>query len=119
VLHFDARLGGQVVEVENLAVGAFNGDARMALALVFDDDELGLATLSAFALFLEARSFAFFDIFVANDAGLLSQNWRDVRIPDHQLLPWLDLLAVSDEHRRAVRHLVFLELAPLSIDNDN
>ena len=43
VLHFDTRLGGQVVEVEDLAVIAFDGDARMALALVLDDDELGFA----------------------------------------------------------------------------
>jgi hypothetical protein len=40
---FDTRLGGQVVEVEDLAVGAFDGDARMAFALVLDDDELGFA----------------------------------------------------------------------------
>jgi len=40
VADFDTRLGRQVVEVEDLAVGAFDGDTRMAFAFVLDDDEL-------------------------------------------------------------------------------
>ena len=40
VVDFDAGLGGQVVEVENFAVGGIlDGDARVAFALVLDDDE--------------------------------------------------------------------------------
>ena len=88
VLDFDTRLGGQVVEVEDLAVGAFDGDTRVAFALVLDDDELGFAA-AALRLFLEADGFAFLDVLVADDAALLGQDRRDVRIPDHELLPGL------------------------------
>src|SRR5207237_1211394 len=64
---FDTRLGGQVVEVEDLAVGAGDGNAGVAFALVLDDDELGLAGATAgaaLALFFEAGGFAFLDVFV-------------------------------------------------------
>ena len=97
---FDTGLGGQVVEVEDLAVGAFDGDARMAFALVLDDDELGFAAAgAAFALFFEADGFAFFDVLVADGAALLGQNRRDVGVPHDQLLARLDLFAVGDERR--------------------
>src|SRR5262249_47444043 len=96
VLDFDTRLGGQVVEVEDFAVRAFDRDTRMALALVLDDDELGLAALATLALFFQPRGFAFFDILVANCTALLGQNRCDVRIPDDELLTRLDLFAVAD-----------------------
>ena len=70
------------MEVEDLAVGAFDGDARMAFALVLDDDELGVAGLAALALFFEADGFALLDVLVADDAALLGQDRRDVRVPD-------------------------------------
>ena len=114
--HLDARLGGQVVEVEDLAVRVFDDDPRMVLALVLDDDELA-ARRAAFALFLEADGFALFDVLVADDAGLLGQDRREVRVPDDQLLARLDLLAVADHDRRAVGHLVLLELAALGVDD--
>ena len=114
---FDTGLGGQVVEVEDLAVGAFDGDARMAFALVLDDDELGFAAAAALALFFDAGGFAFFDVFVADDAALLGQDRRDVRIPDDQLLAGLDLLAVGDEDGGAVGNLVLLELAALGVED--
>ena len=74
VLDFDTGLGGQVVEVEDLAVVAFDGDARMAFALVLDDDELGLPAAAALAFFFDADGFAFFDVLVADDAALFGQN---------------------------------------------
>ncbi len=115
---FDTRLGGQVVEVEDLAVGAFDGDTRMAFTLVLDDDELGFAT-AALALFFQAGGFAFFDVFVADDTALLGQDRGDVRIPDDQLLARLHLLAVGDEDGRTVRNLVLLDLAALGVDDDD
>ena len=116
VVDFDTRLGGQVVEVEDLAVVAFDGDARVAFALVLDDDELGFAA-AALSLFFDADGFAFFDVLVADDAGLLGQDRRDVRVPDDELLARLDLLAVGDQDGRAVGNLVLLELAALGVDD--
>src|SRR5207247_123110 len=71
VLDFDTRLGGQIVEIEDLAVGAFDGDAGVALALVLDDDELGLTDDGALALFLESSGFAFLNVLVTDRARLL------------------------------------------------
>jgi hypothetical protein len=62
---------------------------------VLDDDELGFA--AALALFFHAGGFAFFDVLVADDAALLGQDGRDVRVPDGKLLACLHLLAVADE----------------------
>src|SRR5450432_4202979 len=74
---FDTRLGGQVVEVEDLAITAFDGDTRVALALVHDDHQLAAGTL----LFLfDSGGFTFFDVLVTDNAALLSENRRDVRI---------------------------------------
>ena len=116
--HFDTSLGGQVVEVEDLAVIAHDGDARMALALVLDDDQLRLASAcAALALFFEADGFAFFDVFVLNLAALFRQNRRDVGVPAHQLLARLDLLAVLHQHGRAVGNLVLLDLAALGVEH--
>src|SRR5205823_6425578 len=70
VLHLDARLGRQVVEVEDLAVVTLDGDARVALALVLDDDELGAAG-AALALLLHADGLALLDVLVADGAALL------------------------------------------------
>src|SRR5439155_19661669 len=117
VLDLDTRLGGQVVEVEDLAVVAFDGDARVAFALVLDDDELGLPTAATFALFLEAGGFAFLDVLVADDARLLRQDGRDVRVPGDQLLARFDLLAVLRQDGGAVGHLVLRELAALGVDD--
>src|SRR5207237_2125336 len=107
---FNTSLRRQVVEVEDLAVRAFDRDARMPLALVLDDDELGLALLGAagtsLAFFLETDGFAFFDVLVADDTAFLGKDRGDVRIPDDELLARLDLLAVADHERGAIRHLV-------------
>src|SRR5205823_1696986 len=73
---FDTCLGRQVVEVENLAVSAFDGDARVALALVFNDNELGGLAAAALALLLHADGLAFLDVLVADDAALLGQDRR-------------------------------------------
>jgi hypothetical protein len=116
---FDTGLGGEVVEVEDLAVVALDGDARVALALVLDDDHLGLAGLAALALFLDADGLALFDVLVADDAALLGENGRDVRVPADELLARLDLLAVAGEDGGAVGDLVLLELAALGVGDDD
>ena len=114
---FDTRLGGQVMEVENLAVGAFDGDTRMTFTFVLDDDQLGFATTAALALFFEAGGFAFFDIFVTDDTALFSQNRRDVRIPHHQLLAGFHLFAIGDEDGGTVRNFVLLHLPALGVED--
>ena len=78
---------------------------------------LRLAAAAALALFFEADGFAFLDVLVADDAALLGQDRRDVRVPDDQLLARLDLFAVGDEHGGAVGNLVLLELAALGVDD--
>src|SRR2546430_3007269 len=106
------------MEVEDLAISAFNRDSRMAFALVLDNDKLGLSRPgggAAFALLLETDVYAFFDVLVTDDTALLRQDRRDVRVPRDQLLARLDLLAMVNGDGGAVRNLVLFELASLGI----
>jgi len=69
VLDFDTRLGRQVVEVEDLAVGAFDGEYADGVRAMLDDDELGFRRLGtgALALFFHGGRFRLLsDVFVAN-----------------------------------------------------
>src|SRR5262249_26039693 len=78
VVTADTRFGREIVEVENLAIGVFDDDARVALALVLGDHQAaGAALLFGFG----AGRFALDDIFKPDLTGFLSENRRTVRVP--------------------------------------
>ena len=68
---------GQVVDVQRLAVGVFDHDLRMQVALVVDDHHADVAAGVAFS----THRFAFDDVLEANLAGDFGQNRNRVRIP--------------------------------------
>ncbi len=114
-LDVDAGLGGQVVEVENLAVRRIlDDDARMAFATVLRDDK---TLRDALGLGLRPSGFAFDDVLELHAPRLLGQNRVAVRVPRGQLLAGLDRFAVLDQDRGAVGNLVLFEFAVLGVEN--
>ena len=60
---------------------------------------------------------AFLDVLELHRAGVLGDDRPVVRVPGGELLAGAHLVAVGDEERRAVRHLVALALAAVVVDD--
>ncbi len=113
-IHVDTRLGGQEVEIENLAVGRINDlDLRMAFALMFDNDE---ALRSALAFRFGANGLAFLNVLEFNATRLFGKDRNAVGIPNGNLLAALDGILLLDEKRSTVRNLLPFKFAALGID---
>ena len=70
---------GHVVEVEDLAVGVFDDDLRVQVALVLDDDVAALRAAGVFLARIVSPSMTVLEADLA--AGLLGQDRRSVRVP--------------------------------------
>ena len=109
----DTSLGGQEVEVQNLAVDGIDDlDLGVTFALVFDDNE-ALAAFLAFGL--GADGFTFLDVLEFDATALFREDRDAVRIPDGDLLPALDGVFFLHEQRGTIRHLLAFEFAALGI----
>jgi hypothetical protein len=109
----DAGLGGQVVEVEELARLVLDDDLRVLLAGVLDDDELiGAALLGG----LLAHGLADLDVLELHDAGLLGEDGDAVGVPLDEHLALANLGAGGDLEGGAVGDLVLLQLASLVVE---
>ena len=112
--HFDAALGREVVEIENVAVLVLDQDLRVHLAGMLDDDHFVLlGSLRG----LHANRLADFDVPETDNARFLGQDRREVRIPLDQCLPLLDGVAVGEVDDAAIGHLVLLEFASTLIQD--
>ena len=96
--HFQVGLFRHIVKGQILPLDVFHNDLRVQIALVLHDHP---ALGAAWIAFL-AEGFAFDDFIEANAAADLGQNRDHVRIPFHQDLSRLDLLALLDDKGRPV-----------------
>ena len=108
------RAGRNGIERQPLACRVDNIDLRMQVFLVFDDDRAHQA--GGLVELLLNRN-AFDQVVEMDDAGHLRQHRHVVRIPLHEYVALLDLLAVGHGNLRADDHRVTLEFASLSRAN--
>ena len=109
---FEAGLGGQVVEVQHLAVAVHDQNLWRPVAAVFGHHDLDLVATLVFA-----NRGADFDVFELHGTAAFGQDGRSVGVPLAEDRTFLHLVARREHDGGSVRHLVLLELATLGIDD--
>src|SRR5271157_5513006 len=104
---------GDVLVIEGLALGVLDHDLRVQVALVLDDGASDVAG----GVGLDLHGLTLDHVVETHLAADLGEDRDVVRIPLAEHLAAVDLLAVVDDHRRPVGHVVLLELAPLGIED--
>ena len=117
VLDFDTRLRRKMVEVEDVAVAVFDGDLRMLLTSVLDDDHFG--DFARALLGVDTEGDVFDHVLEADDARLLSQNRSRMGLPFAENDATLDHITRAREQLCAVGNLELLQLASMLIDNQD
>src|SRR5208283_927531 len=114
--HHDVRAGGNRIIRHDLAGVVTDGDLRMQILLVLDDDHGFLA--GGFVGFLLHRH-AFDDVVELHLAGLFGKNRHVVRIPLHKGLALLHLGAVLERNDRANDDGVVFQFAAIVAQDGN
>src|SRR4029077_4767133 len=115
LVDLDIGLFGQIVEVEDLAAFVLDDDLRMEVPLVLDDHP---ANVAAGVFFVTGR-FPLDHVLEPNLAGHLGEDRDAVGGPLAEDLADLDLLIFLDRQNGAGRDFVFLQLAPLGIEDQD
>ncbi len=105
----------QVVNICNGAVRVFDNDLRVHVAFEVNDRLTNRTT----SLFLDLHCFAFDDIFEANLACDLRQNWNRVWIPLTKHLVLFDFFVIGNGKHRTLWDLVIFKFTTTWIENCN